>query len=322
MSASYRQGHLGLNPFLSDIPLLYAGKGIDPTTNKASGDGCFFDFINVVRAPYLRHDGSSQQDYYLYFKARAAKNVELNAIASLKTALVAFSSLFSWTDLTGDRIKLLADATTQLQTAIARAFTVDDTKKTTKALLSTGMQDLAYHIDVDELEQAAGNLAIYVRLSASLVLDNMGENDKEITVDRVLTDTDIGTVRCIPELPKPACTLLPRTFRSALKEYNKDIPPRFFDLSADGKKKVYDTCQQLREFATGNLKLSTLDALLVRWAAVKLSKLDKALADPAQAADIASASQVDVADLGERCWNADDNKKLEGVVKAMGKKLL
>jgi hypothetical protein len=85
-----------------------------------------------------------------------------------------------------------------------------------------------------------------------------------------------------------------------------------------------DTCEAIRSFASTKLQLSTLDALLVRWAAVKYGNLDKALADPARARAIAHAvststgSPTKVETIEFACWNDEDQKTLAGVLSAMG----
>jgi hypothetical protein len=324
LTASYSLGHLGQTTFMTEVPLFTFGRGIDPVTNLAASDGCFFNFISRQELPYLRHDGSALQDYNLLFKVRAADTKSSNLVATIKDAAVAAAAAMSWTDLSGVRVTALQTSLGDLEKGMTRAFGQNNAKSVSKKLLTNvGADDgenLVWRLSFNDDAGAHGNMAIYVRLSSSMILDNHRNSDR-ISIDDVISDRDIGTTRCIPELPAPKCTLSPATFRDALKAYNKDIPIRFYDLSPAGQKKIYDTCLDIRTFAIGSLRLSTIDALFIRWAAARLSGLDAMLADPIQAKSIADASGPGVtADMiKDVCWSAADEGKLKAVASKMPK---
>jgi hypothetical protein len=329
LSIAQRTGHTGQHDVISEVPLFYAGKGYDPESKKPSGSSCFFDYLRAQRSPYVRHDGSAPADFELTFKVRRNNDISSNAVATLSNALIAYSSIFNWTDLTGAQAQHLETAFTNFQNGITAAFSRDQTYPfQAKPLLTLGEKDLLYHVKASSIETATGKTLVFTRLSASILLDNI--NDQVITVDRVLEDPEAGATRCIPELPTPKCQVVTQTLLEAFRasDQGRTAPERFFDFSKDGQKKVLETCDNLRSFATGKLGLSTLDALLFRWAAVRYGRLDKTLADSAKANAIAhaisnaSGSSVTVAELKERCWGGDDPDKLAGVIKQMGGKTL
>jgi hypothetical protein len=81
--------------------------------------------------------------------------------------------------------------------------TFDRTRTIPEPLLTPGEQDLTYDIFMPAIEDKDDHAAIYVELSASMLLDNI--DDREITVGRVLEDTEIGAT---PEIPVPKCQIV------------------------------------------------------------------------------------------------------------------
>jgi hypothetical protein len=323
MSATAGQGRLGQYDFLTNVPLFYAGKGIDPSTNTASPNGCFFDYLPTLREPFIRFDGGSNEGYTLTFEIRQSKTLSVGAVATLRDALQAIVSGIEivkpgvTVGPTDAQTTAFANAGNDLQSLINSSLSGTTRAPITKYLMTNGSKNLAYHLLSSFQPNSTGNIAIYARLSSSLILDTIGD---DIDYEKILTN-DIGEVPCIPSLPTPNanCVVKSETFLDAYKAHVTTMAPEFFDLSSDaGMKNVFNTCDDLRLFSTGTLKLSTLDALLVRWAAVKDGRLDVALADPAKRALIAKDSSVTPADL-DRCWNTTDQDTLNGIATIMHK---
>lgn len=318
-------GHLGTSDVYKDIPLIYAGENFDPITNKESKRTCFFN-VSRFNTPFIRHEGRNQkEDFNLTFKIHTTERINYEILGAINSSFLVVSALLDWTDLTGARIQKIEDGITNLQKLVPSTF--DMAKSYQEPLLTPGEKDLSYDIFMPAIEEKNDHAVINVELSASMLLDNI--DDKEVTVGRVLEDTEIGANHCIPEIPAPKCQIVNQTFGDAFHQsvYGKTTPSRFFDFTPEGEKKVLDTCEAIRDFASTKLQLSTLDALLVRWAAVKQGKLDKALADPAKARAIAHAvstatgSPTKPDNIIYACWNDEDQKTLVGVLKAMGKTL-
>ena len=155
-----------------------------------------------------------------------------------------------------------------------------------------------------------------------MILNSIDNDGGEITPGKVLANDEVGGKRCIQSYPTADkdCTTSRQTFRQAYRtafNFKADQQVRFFDLSDTGIKRVYDVCDRLRKFPTEDLQLPTLDALLLRWAAIKELGLNSALADPKQLDRIAKASEVTNDALKDMCWNKVDQEDLEGVAKEM-----
>ena len=87
VSASQKISGLGQPAFLSAVPLMFVGKGFDPATNSAVGNGCFYSAGLDIREPFIRHDGSGGEDYEVIVNVRQTNNTTINAINSINSAL-------------------------------------------------------------------------------------------------------------------------------------------------------------------------------------------------------------------------------------------
>jgi hypothetical protein len=122
------------------------------------------------------------------------------------------------------------------------------------------------------IDPAAGYFAFYIKLTASQVL---GPN-MNVTAGEILADGYLGAKTCAPKPGSKMADCVPdrKTFREYMASQITNMPLRFFDLKTpELRKKIFDTCTNIRIKATESLGLSTIDALLVRWAAVKKSGL-------------------------------------------------
>lgn len=314
--------------FLKDsVPLFIAGTGLDPSSMK-EGNGCFFDATSDVSFPLLRYNGGGlKQDYddfQIKFTVEGGQGLSLNGVATIKSLFSQFNAAFSWTDITGARVTAYESAAQKFQDAIVKAGTFKNrlTKTYTMKTLGTGASRLI--LTVPDLfgdgESDTGKLVIYARLIGSIALDT---NERDITPRMIMQSEPLTARKCSPpDIATGKCEAPNQTIRGSLRTLGKELPVDVFDVSTDdGRKQVFRLCDEVRVHATETLKLSTLDALLVRWAATKISGLQDALKDQKRSSAIAQATSKSIEDLTAKCWNADDEKKLQTVAAAMKKKI-
>ena len=312
VSASTRLGAMGAPTFLKDLPLFSVGRGADPSNGTAVANGCFYISGLDVREPYMRHDGGGPvSDYEIVFSIHQADSVTINAITNIDSALQLYAGLEP-TDFSGSKAAAVQTATNSLQTAIGAAFAHTKTITIKDSIVSSNNNKDVYHISTTGAS-ASGNIAVYARLSASMVLD---QGLSKVSFDDVLDDMDIGSQRCLaPIAGGVPCTLSQKLFWDALHAEDSSITSKsFFDKPFTNK--ILDVCDSVRDFARANLALSTLDTLLVRWAALKKGGLYDVLTNDAKKSQLRTSLNVTDADLTS-CWSDDDEKLLRGVGKAM-----
>lgn len=322
--------HRGLNgetEVWSDHPTLLVGHGLADTSG-ATGNGCFFDQALSARTPFIRissSTGNHADGFLLAFTVYRASSVQINIVSRIKELFSAMNAAFSFTDLSGARATAYETAATQFQTAFNDAGRIPASNKREVTLSAAGGPQSRFALSMPSIiSPTAGYFAFFVNLKASLVLTP----SLNVTPDNILINTNLGAPTCSPKPATKMSECLPtaKTFRSHMHDKIEKMPPRFFDTTNPEKRKsTFDTCIRIRTEATENLRLSTLDALLVRWAAVKdgglmdlltLAKVDSPeKRKPLE--DLAKENARTTSELVKECWNDDDQRKLAQVVLAV-----
>jgi hypothetical protein len=164
-------------------------------------------------------------------------------------------------------------------------------------------------------------LEIFPYLSASVIL-----NQKEITPAGVLSSADLAQRTCAyQDVLGGNCK--PKPVRVALvgSDYIKFVPlPEKYQLPAS----IFDPesrpeltlklCRALRLQLDDGMHLSTVDQMLVRWALIKESGLEKALLDPVLSQKLLAAIKIGTPtatldDIKTACWNEGDAGVLNAV---------
>jgi hypothetical protein len=138
----------------------------------------------------------------------------------------------------------------------------------------------------------------------------------------ILSNESLGARGCSPpDIVNGTCGAKSQAVRSTFSSIDKDAPPNLFDVgSPDGRKKIYNLCDKLRAHVTDSMRLATLDALLVRWAATRASLLQEKLANDKDLTQIANDTQRPAADIVDLCWNNVDNQTIKDIETAFGVK--
>jgi len=320
------RGEQGPTELMADQPIIIVGRGI---TNNAGdeGNGCFFDQSLSNTTPLIRYSAKKpgEEDFEFKFRIAHTTNVTANFVTRVKSLFSIISGYFSFTDLTGERVKIFTDAANELQTAFNDSSKIANTNNVPTVMPLEGVSTSRYKISMPTIiSTGAGYFAFYVKLTASQVL----AKNSTVTPGLILANQTLGFKTCYPKPGAKLADCAPdrKTFRDFMISVDATMPVRFFDLrTAESRKKVYGTCDQLRIRSTETLALSTIDALLVRWAAIKEGKLYDVLqglnsADPTRKKalkDLATENQVSSKALVDMCWHPDDQRKLAGVVKAV-----
>jgi hypothetical protein len=327
MSATLAEQSTGELPFLHDIPLFWIGKNIEFSGKESKGN-CFFEVVHKIREPYITYKGGPFEGYTLYFKIQQASGLTFELVRTLNSLLKTVVGLSSIPKPTQGDVTAALQAVNNLQDRLDEAMKEGNIIPVQKEMPVSGEtftlsnpKSLVYGVLPTSKYFKNGNIAIYVRLGASMILNSIAIGG-DITPGKVLANDEVGGKRCIQSYPiaDKDCTTTRQTFRQAYKaafKADQERQVRFFDLSDTGIKKVYEVCDRLRKFPNEDLQLPTLDALLLRWAAIKESGLNSALADPKQLDRIAKASEVTSDALKDICWNKVDQEVLEGVAKEM-----
>ena len=162
----------------------------------------------------------------------------------------------------------ITTATTSFQTALNNALGGTKSYILPATIATAHEKDVVFHFGLPDADLTSGVIPIYARLSASLLLDS---TNKAIGPDYILASPVVGEQRCLPSAGAGACSSNFGLFWPAVAKVDAGVPPMFFGGSS--KETLYNTCYVLRYVATGELQLSTLDALLTRWAALKVGNV-------------------------------------------------
>jgi hypothetical protein len=167
-----------------------------------------------------------------------------------------------------------------------------------------------------------GYMAIYIRRQGSIALAN---DNPTISLSDVFDNQALPNRQCNPfTIASAGCNTNNDSLRSALLKLLKGVGGTAFDAptvnqlivdstSSDRAKSIYETCKALRTISRVNMHLSTIDEMIIRWAATKEGRLQEALKDDAQSKALAQENKVSVSELQDMCWNDGDEKTLNGV---------
>lgn len=330
-SLKYKLGAGQAPAWPTEAPLILVGRGVDPTSGKAS-EGCFFLATPNAELNFIRYDGAAQsQDYeefVMNFRVQSGRTLKINAISTLLTLFSQFNAAFNWTDLSGARATIVQKNSEKFDEALSEAGTFQIAYQQDITMETNGSETSRLVITVPQLVHASvGNLVIYVRKVGSIGLDTV---DDEITPDRILGDSRLTFAQCkITKILDGKCILDREEFaESFVDAYNKaagndakkHIPFTVFDLADPAKRSlVKETCSSLRRHATSALQLSTADALAVRWATAARSGLLEVLKAPVAAEALAKENNTTAEQLQKICWSDDDEKKFKTIVSKLGK---
>ena len=139
----------------------------------------------------------------------------------------------------------------------------------------------------------------------------------------ILMSRGLMTRECAKQvLAKKACDKASQTVHELLAAALAGGDPALFDIySADGRKKLFKSCQKLRFYTTSTLELSTMDALLTRWAAVQYFDVPERLGNAEELKKLATENGVPEKALLKECWAEDDQRKLNGFIEAINHKI-
>jgi hypothetical protein len=161
-----------------------------------------------------------------------------------------------------------------------------------------------------------GNLVLYVRRSASILLDT---RQKAITPIAILSSDRIALRQCgIDATVKGTCASA-KSLRAALFDAAKTIVDKpsidIYDLkSQQTRGNILNLCKIMRNTLRETFHLSVLDEMLVRWALVKQSGLYDTLFDATKLSALAAETKEDPKSYLGACYNPGDNKVLDAVL--------
>lgn len=318
------QNKAGETELAAKYPVIIVGRGV-VDNNGTSGNGCFFDQALKTKSPLMRYAGGDVEKFLVRYTVSKSKETTVNAVARMKSLFTALNSTFNWTDITGERVKEYNDAATELQTAFNNASKVSNSAPVDVELVATGGYDksrLKLTVPTMIDRSTRGYLSMFVELSGSQILNAKSR----VELADVFENQDIGRKTCVATGGEKlsGCKGEAKNVREFLASKIEKMPVRFFDLLTQAERaKVAKTCDQIRIAASGDLLLSTTDALLVRWATVKegglLSLFERVDKKETEAIDtlnkLASENNMSAADLRAYCWTKDDHTKLEKIVR-------
>ncbi|WP_316196293.1 MULTISPECIES: hypothetical protein [unclassified Bradyrhizobium] len=309
----------------SPATLFMLGKGTDPGTMNP-GNGCFLDVTNSPTYPLFRYSGGgSQQDYddfSLRFIIQGGEVVRSNLLSNIYKFFDRVSAAASFVPLGSAAAKAVSDSSKDMDDAVSNALGRDDRFTVGPVYIKQGDR---LRIRVPDLIGNSGSIVLYPRKYGSIALDT---NDPEINAAHVLGRSELASRGCdAPKVVSNDCsksTTIRDTIRSAdsVKSVNNNLPASIFQPNdPEQHKYAYNLCIEIKKFLRENLRLSTLDEMMVRWAILVDSQMMNALFD-ARVNAIAQASGTTVDGLRTVCWNKGDDETVRGVVtKALKKRL-
>ncbi|MGJ5074567.1 hypothetical protein [Bradyrhizobium oligotrophicum] len=310
----------------SPATLFMLGKGTDPGTMNP-GNGCFLDVTNSPTYPLFRYaGGGSQQDYddfSLRFTIQGGEVVKSNLLSNIYKFFDRVSAAASFVPLGSVAAKAVSDSSKEMDDAVSNALGRDD--RFTVGPIYIKQHD-RLRIRVPDLIGNSGSIVLYPRKYGSIALDT---SDPEINAAHVLGRSELAGRGCdAPKVVSNDCsksTTIRDTVRAAdsVKAVDSKLPPSIFQPNdPEHHKYALNLCVEIKKFLRENLRLSTLDEMMVRWAILVDSQMMNALFDDRVNA-IAQASSTTVDGLRTACWNKGDDETVRGVVvKSLKKRLV
>ena len=308
------------------VPLVFVGYNKD--SGGAAKRGCFFEPTESTSMILSRYDGASaaedREDFKITVTAQSGEEVEFAFVKRLKELFVTFNTAFSWTQIAAGKIDAFEKVATEFETAVNNAG--DLFKKYGGEFTLEAVSGSAGRLKFSMprfVARTSGSIFIYPRLVASLLIDTKPVTIQSLEPNDILMSCGLMTRECAKQvLAKKSCDKASQTVHEMLAVALAAGDPALFDLySADGRKKLFKSCQKLRFFTTSTLELSTMDALLTRWAAVKYFDLPERLGNADELKKLATENGVPEKALVKECWADDDQRKLEGFIGAINHKI-
>lgn len=324
MSATHRwQSGLSSPMLPKDTALLMIGHGADKNTLAAS-NACFFDPSTRVGSQLLRYEGASNDqdfdDFQLNFSMDGGTSTSSNFIATLRGIFTDLKPSVAWAGPISEGIGTIEAAGKRMEATIKAAggqrnyFVANHFLK-----INDGNKGRLHLAVPNVINPNSFYLTIFARKVASLALS---DGAPEVSPNWILQSTSLGNRNChSKQLADGTCGHSAVTVLKRLMPNRKpEETPHLFDLTSDENiKRVYNLCGHVRNVTTGEMGLSTIDALLVRWAITKESKLQAALKNPEQLKLISAKTMRSEAEVVENCWNDTDEATLRSVLSALGK---
>lgn len=308
--------------FLKDpAPLFVIATG-SKSDSIVAGNGCFFDVTQSPTFPLLRYAGggndSNYDDFDLKFSVSGGEVLDLSVVNNVATAFGYFNAAFAWNQMTKAATSALQSSAQAFQDAVSKAGTFNSSAAKNYNLKQNGL----LRVSIPTLFPGS-DMVIYSRRQASIALDT---SEDLVRVDSVLQKDDLAARQCSPkDVSQGACTGTKSIIDSLMassyvKAADDKVTYKIVNPGLPEKQKlIFDVCEAVRTHIRLNMRLSTLDEMMVRWALTK--DLRNALKDPSKTAAILSATKKTIDEIKGSCWNDGDEKTVTGVAKLMGKTL-
>ncbi len=301
--------------FSNKQPILLAGRGAD-REGKAS-TGCLFEQIAEFRTPFFLRKIPSNlssrlqdiDDFDLNYKVTVSTQLTLNAVEQMTGLFKELSGIVSeisqFSDIVGKRTELILKhkgTASRFEKALnsvgkkMNSFSGSDELETDGSTKSRFVITLPNVVHKD-----SGNIVIYTRLSASKIIDVLGElpSGPEIVFrsDALVSHHPKKTLR------KKLSELL------GTKAGGELIEVRLKDLDLDAKaqrEQLAGKCKVLRRVLAEDMGLSTVDSLLLRRAVLQDSKIFGKVSSLEEIKALVAYTAADPAEIADACWNKQD----------------
>jgi hypothetical protein len=321
-SISYEETIGGSVPLISSkAPMLLITKGAQ-AGQLTQGQGCFLQETPSVEFPNIRFEDYVKEVFTVNFDLTAGKADTSDFVNNLLSLFNLASTAASWNTLTSPQAAAAS--------VVSQRFGA--------ALQAAGSFEGEFPIDVDlkqgsmvqitipgALKQTA--IEIFPYKSASVIAQG-----KNLSPSSVLSNRDLGARSCtLASTSSGGCA--PKTsplMSIVLSDTIKQITPKDYSIPFTvfdpvGKPDlIFNLCQALRLYLDTELRLSTVDEMLVRWALSKQSGLQDALKNDAVLATMLidkdkkpilnNGKPIAGPDVVHECWNKDDDKILQAVI--------
>lgn len=305
------------------VPVLFLGDNKDSIGGARKG--CFFEATESVGLPLARFDGSSiaekREEYFIKIEGSRSDELEFNLVKRLKETFVAFNAAYSFSQLSANEVTAFEKAASEFEGAINRASDRFLKGQGEFVLEGQGSESSRLAIQIPHLSvRGSGALIFYTSLTASLLLENREKTKQPLSASSILTSYALMTRECARTmLQNKGCEATSKTVQEYLLEdvARKDDAFIINLYVKEGRAALHQSCRKLRNLVSGKLGLSTIDALLVRWAALESAKVLARLKDGKEVAKLAEETGVPGPELTAECWTDDDTRKLTGFAHRM-----
>jgi hypothetical protein len=292
-------------------------------TSGADVGKCLLKETPSVEFPNIRFEDYGNETFLLNFDVSAGSSANSQFVQTLLGLFNLASTAASWNTLTSAQ----AGFASSIAQKFDNAFLTASSRVSEDPLSASLKQGSMLQIRIPGgFNQSA--IEIFPYKSASIIAQGKNLSPASVLANRDLAarSCSLGTTSsggCAPKTSALMQILLSDTVKQVPLSTGYAIP---FTLFEPGLKPdlVYPLCTALRLFLDTELKVSTLDQMLVRWALSKQSGLQSALKDNASRAKmlvdkdgkpiLSNGTAITADDLTRQCWNPGDEEVLRAVI--------